>query len=94
MACYDTLTGLLNRNSFKENLEQAIEQARRHGQVVATLFVDVDRFKRINDTLGHNAGDTLLRNISESLSILGIDCWIEPFWLRTESGEHITRLQY
>jgi diguanylate cyclase (GGDEF)-like protein len=68
LAYYDALTGLLNRNSFKENLEQAMERARRQGGIAATLFLDLDRFKRINDTLGHDAGDLLLRNVAKRLT--------------------------
>ncbi|MEM5786895.1 MAG: EAL domain-containing protein, partial [Syntrophobacteraceae bacterium] len=67
LAYHDTLTGLLNRHSFKEHLQHAVEHARRYGRYVATLFLDIDRFKRINDTLGYNVGDLLLQGISERI---------------------------
>lgn len=67
LAYHDILTGLLNRNSFKEHLAQALAQAQRRGRYVATLFVDLDRFKRINDTFGYKVGDLLLQNVSERI---------------------------
>jgi diguanylate cyclase (GGDEF)-like protein len=67
LAYHDTLTGLQNRHSFKEHLNLALEQAKRHGRFVATLFLDLDRFKRINDTLGHNVGDLLLQGVADRL---------------------------
>lgn len=65
LAYHDSLTGLLNRHSFKDLLAQALAQAERHKRYVATLFLDLDRFKRINDTLGYNVGDLLLQGIAE-----------------------------
>jgi len=65
LAYHDTLTGLLNRNSFKEHLAQALKHAQRHNRYVATLFLDIDRFKRINDTFGYNVGDLLLQGVAE-----------------------------
>ena len=67
LAYYDILTGLLNRNSFKEHLAQALAQAQRHGRYVATLFLDLDRFKRINDTFGYKVGDLLLQSVAERI---------------------------
>ncbi|HYA41113.1 MAG TPA: EAL domain-containing protein [Syntrophobacteraceae bacterium] len=67
LAYYDILTGLLNRNSFKEHLAQALAQAQRHGRNVATLFLDLDRFKRINDTFGYKVGDLLLQSVAERI---------------------------
>lgn len=71
LAYHDPLTGLPNRRFFLEQLEQIAEQSLRSGQVVGVVFVDIDRFKGINDTLGHAAGDQLLvtvaRRIKESL---------------------------
>ena len=67
LAYFDGLTGLPNRELFKEYLGQAISIARRQGWRVAALFMDLDEFKRINDTLGHSAGDELLEIVGERL---------------------------
>jgi diguanylate cyclase (GGDEF)-like protein len=68
LAYYDTLTGLPNRLLITEQLEKALAHAERHSQQVAIMFVDLDHFKRVNDTLGHGAGDELLRIVSARLS--------------------------
>ena len=67
LAHHDSLTGLPNRLAFAAGLEQALERAKRHQQKLALLFLDLDRFKLINDTLGHTAGDKLLQVIAERL---------------------------
>jgi len=68
LAYYDSLTGLPNRRMYRDRLEQALRQAERDGTQVATCFLDLDGFKRINDTLGHVRGDQLLRQVSDRLT--------------------------
>ena len=67
LAMHDSLTGLPNRVAFSELLHLAIESAQRRQRKLAVLFIDVDRFKLINDTLGHEAGDKLLKAMSQYL---------------------------
>jgi PAS domain S-box-containing protein len=67
LAHYDELTGLANRRLLVEQLRLALARARRGMRGVAILFVDLDRFKRINDTLGHTTGDRILQAVAESL---------------------------
>jgi len=68
LAHYDALTNLPNRVLFTDRLDQSLARARGHGCAVAVLFLDLDRFKNINDTLGHNVGDQALQALSERLS--------------------------
>ena len=68
LAHYDSLTGLPNRVTFYDRLHQALAQARRHDWHVAVMFVDLDRFKNINDTLGHAGGDRLLQAEAKRLA--------------------------
>ena len=67
LAYHDALTSLPNRALFTKTLEQAISQARRYRRKLAVLFLDLDRFKQINDTLGHQAGDRFLQEAATRL---------------------------
>jgi len=66
-AFHDTLTGLPNRALAHDRLQSAIEHARRNGNAVGVVMIDVDRFKEINDTLGHHTGDQLLIEVGRRL---------------------------
>jgi diguanylate cyclase (GGDEF)-like protein/PAS domain S-box-containing protein len=68
LANYDALTGLPNRQQFRDQAGQAVTAARRFGTKMALIYLDLDHFKRINDTLGHAAGDMLLRGVSKALT--------------------------
>lgn len=68
LAFFDVLTGLPNRAMFRSNAERVLSQMERDHQSGAVLFVDLDRFKQVNDTQGHAAGDTLLREVAQRLS--------------------------
>ncbi len=73
-AYHDALTNLPNRALFIRNVEQAIEYAEQSGELLAVLFIDLDRFKYINDTLGHAAGDSLLQEVAKRL----LSCTRQP----------------
>lgn len=73
-ANYDSLTGLPNRTLAMDRLKQAILQAQRRGSSVALLFIDLDNFKQINDTMGHDCGDYLLKEAAERFSGCLRDC--------------------
>jgi diguanylate cyclase (GGDEF)-like protein len=89
LAYFDTLTGLPNRQLFQQHLSAAIERGEKKNLKVAALYVDLDNFKRINDTLGHSFGDVVLKTIAKRLDscIRNDDCVIRP-----ESEEEVVRL--
>ncbi|MFL5822480.1 MAG: putative bifunctional diguanylate cyclase/phosphodiesterase [Solirubrobacteraceae bacterium] len=67
-AFHDTLTGLPNRALFRDRVEQAVRSAKRVGGTVAVMVLDLDRFKEVNDTFGHQSGDQLLKEVAAHLS--------------------------
>jgi diguanylate cyclase (GGDEF)-like protein len=68
LAHFDTLTNLYNRGAFFERLHHALSIARRHGNVLALLFIDLDRFKDVNDAFGHLTGDDVLKIMAQRIS--------------------------
>jgi diguanylate cyclase (GGDEF)-like protein len=93
LAYYDSLTKLPNRELFYTRLEQSIAFAKRQGRSMAVLFLDIDNFKRINDTLGHSVGDELLcetaRRITGCLRSSDVATRPSP---KEDDGNHIARL--
>ncbi len=87
-ANHDLLTGLPNRTLLKDRLSLAISHSRRNSQSLAVLFLDLDRFKLINDTLGHVAGDELLQSVSSRLK----DCLREGDTLARVGGDEFMLL--
>lgn len=67
LAHFDPLTGLYNRTQWNELAQRAIDDARRHGDTLAVVFIDIDRFKDVNDSLGHSQGDRLLSTLATRL---------------------------
>ncbi len=67
LALHDSLTGLPNRLQFHQHLEGAVSRAKRHGQLIAVFGLDLDRFKDVNDTMGHATGDALLAEVAARL---------------------------
>ncbi len=97
LANFDSLTGLPNRTLFRDRLAQAMGRAQRSGRPLALMFLDLDRFKVINDSLGHEAGDRLLQHVSQTLSqcLRGVDSVsrlvdVEPITLSRLGGDEFT----
>jgi diguanylate cyclase (GGDEF)-like protein len=67
LSYYDNVTGLPNRKMFDESLRHSLVRARRHGRILGLLFINLDRFKRVNETLGRIAGDELLKAVADRL---------------------------
>jgi diguanylate cyclase (GGDEF)-like protein len=67
MAAHDSLTGLLNRRAFNENLTREFERSQRYGNDMSLIMIDLDHFKSVNDRFGHDAGDEVLRKVAESI---------------------------
>ena len=74
LAYFDSLTGLANRELVREHMSKAIALAKRHARKLAVLFIDLDNFKRINDTLGHSVGDEILKATAKRLRDDGARC--------------------
>ena len=68
LALYDVLTGLPNRSLIQDRLQQCVFDARRNGQIFGVMMLDLDRFKEVNDTLGHDCGDALLVEVGQRFS--------------------------
>jgi|GEM_PF-1643072 len=94
MAYHDELTGLPNRKLFNDHLLRAIEMASRRGEGLAVLFLDMDRFKEINDRHGHDVGDRVLRHFAEvvSSSVRDEDCVARSLVPDRGEGELVARL--
>lgn len=98
LAYFDTLTQLPNRLSCSERLEREIRRARHQGEKLAVLFLDLDRFKNVNDTLGHGAGDLLLRGVAARLKqgvrpadlVARSDPWEQELELARLGGDEFT----
>ena len=86
LAHHDTLTGLPNRQLFRTRLRELLARARRHPRPLAVFFLDLDRFKQVNDTLGHNLGDQLLIEVGRRLR----DCIRETDLVARRGGDEFT----
>src|SRR5690606_25769016 len=68
MAYYDMLTGIPNRTLFRDRLNQSVMLAERRSEIIAVIFLDMDSFKNVNDTIGYEGGDQLIKQVSRKLS--------------------------
>jgi diguanylate cyclase (GGDEF)-like protein/PAS domain S-box-containing protein len=99
LAFSDSLTGIANRAALKLQLERAIKRSERTGRTIGILFIDLDNFKRVNDTLGHTAGDHLLRIVADLLvglvresDVVARDAHDEPPTVSRLGGDEFTIL--
>lgn len=92
MAYFDSLTSLPNRRLFTEQLILLLKLAKRNNQILALLFLDLDNFKRINDSLGHSAGDLLLREVAARLSSCVRDSDVVAHYADNGSKIDVSRL--
>jgi diguanylate cyclase (GGDEF)-like protein len=92
LAYYDSLTALPNRRLFTEQLSLLLRLAKRNGQNLALLFLDLDNFKRINDSLGHSAGDFLLREVGSRLAGCVRDSDVVAHYVDSETRIGVSRL--
>ncbi|WP_461516900.1 EAL domain-containing protein [Porticoccus sp.] len=90
LAHHDPLTKLPNRLLLSEHLAQSINNAKRHSKQFAVLFIDIDHFKNVNDSLGHTAGDALLKQLSERLSVI---LRVNDFLARLSGDEFVILLE-
>jgi diguanylate cyclase (GGDEF)-like protein len=88
VSTHDSLTALPNRTLLHERLSHALAKAQRHGRQLAVLFIDLDRFKNVNDTLGHDAGDRLLQVTAQRL----YDCLRETDTMARQGGDEFVVL--
>ncbi|NJK75568.1 MAG: DUF2294 family protein [Microcoleus sp. SU_5_6] len=89
-ASHDQLTGLANRSLFNEKLSLAVANARQNAEMLAVIFLDLDRFKNVNDTLGHAVGDELLQSVARRLS----NCLRTDDTIARWGGDKFTLLLY
>ncbi|RLQ23790.1 EAL domain-containing protein [Seongchinamella sediminis] len=92
MAYYDSLTSLPNRRLFTEQLSLLLRLSQRNSQTLALLFLDLDNFKRINDSLGHSAGDLLLREVGQRLSSCVRDSDVVAHYVDSSAKIDVSRL--
>tara|TARA_R110002110_G_scaffold90974_1_gene236442 strand:+ start:83838 stop:86186 length:2349 start_codon:yes stop_codon:yes gene_type:complete len=92
MAYFDSLTSLPNRRLFTEQLDLLLRLTKRNDEMLALLFLDLDNFKRVNDSLGHSAGDTLLREVADRLASCVRDSDVVAHFVDSESRIDVSRL--